>query len=785
MRIGYKFLGAFVIITVLLLGGVGMVVTGGIREYMDGLAHELVADDLKAAWIQYYVHGDQMRFGMLQVAAEPGHQRAVAERDVAHLNEMLRAFEKERPYVDFWIITDEKGVVITRLNTDKAGDKVLLDGLMEAAVANKTALVSSVLWPGEELVNEGIYVRPLLADYELNDLLTLVAVTPVLRDDMVVGTIITGDVIVGDYFTPDELAARFTGLVTWITQGNKVVSTSLILDDKRAVKMNLPPEHRESITQSMAHHHIEDVQGMKYHVIGEPIKDHRGTVIGSLNVGLPESRFVALVTKTEEDLKRFAVMGLLLILALAFISAREIVNPIRELSAAARRVARGDFDVQLKMGRIDNKDEIGDLASNFNLMAEKLGALTRDLRRSVEELSAVHEIDMDIMERLDLSSLLGFIVDKARELTDADAAFYGFVEGDMIRHHTFAGIRTNAFKNIELKEGTGLGWLAIRDGKPVVVEDFFRDKRLIDAPYEAVRKEGLVSFLAVPFISGRGDPLGVLYVANRRKTWFTEEQVRTLVTLAGQASVAVEHARLYEETKRAYEELKSLDELKSNVIANVSHELRTPITIAKGALELLMEADDPASRRSLIAMARAALLRQNMIIGDLIEAATMEKAEIGLSLDDVDISSVITVITGEFEALASQRKIDLRYDLEENLPLVRADVKRLSHVLRNLLSNAVKFTEKGSVTVEARRKEDMVEVCVSDTGIGIPKELQDKIFERLYQIDSSGTRRYGGTGMGLAIVKEIVEAHGGKITVESEVGKGSRFCFTLPAAEKR
>jgi signal transduction histidine kinase len=407
------------------------------------------------------------------------------------------------------------------------------------------------------------------------------------------------------------------------------------------------------------------------------------------------------------------------------------------------------------------------------------------LRHSFDELAAINEIDRNIITKLDLSSLLRFIVRKARELTGADAAFYSSVDGDFIRYHTFLGIRTKAFKNMKLRRGTGLGWLAVKERKPVVVEDFFSDERLKDAPHEAVRKEGLVSFLAVPFISGRGEPLGVLYVANRRKTRFTEEHIRTLVTLSGQASVALEHAKLYEETKRAYEELKTLDELKGNIIANVSHELRTPITICKGALELAWEEKDMEKRNELLKMAFDALVRQNLIVGNLIEAARMERGKRVLKLEAVNLAQIIALVCGEFEPLVIKGKIKMDVRVEEDLPMVRADYRQMRYVLRNLIHNAIKFNKPGGrVNIEAAKKKGMVEVCMSDTGIGIPKDKQEKIFERLYQVDSSITRRYGGTGMGLAIVKEIVEAHGGKIKVESEVGEGSRFCFTLPIANE-
>lgn len=433
------------------------------------------------------------------------------------------------------------------------------------------------------------------------------------------------------------------------------------------------------------------------------------------------------------------------------------------------------------------KDEKGEFAQIVHVARDitERKRMEEALRRSVEELSTINEIDKNIIKRPDLSSLLKFIVSKARELTSADAAFYSFIEGDVIRHHTFSGIRTKAFKNIKLSRGIGLGWLAVRKKEPIMVEDFFSDERLEGVPFDVVRKEGLVSFLAVPVMSAKRGPLGVLYVANRRKMRFSEEKVRTLVTLASQTSLAVGHARLYEKTRKAYEELKTLDELKSNIIANVSHELRTPITIAKGALELARNEDDPDARRRLIDMSLDALLRQNVIVGDLIDAARMDKHEFFLMPEAIDLGHVIPLVIDGFMTLAEKKNIRLIPKIEKGLPRAWADYKELKHVLRNLLSNALKFTDfGGKVTVEARQKRDLVEVCVSDTGIGIPRKLHGKIFERLYQIDSGGSRRYGGTGLGLAIAKEIVEAHGGRIWVESEPGKGSRFCFTLPTAEK-
>jgi PAS domain S-box-containing protein len=476
-------------------------------------------------------------------------------------------------------------------------------------------------------------------------------------------------------------------------------------------------------------------------------------------------------------------------------------EPVKQqLRDAIRRAAKGEtsrYDVAVRVGEnrfitIDFclQPLVGE-GGRINYLIPSAVDITKRkraeeaLRRSIEELEAVHEIDRSIITRPDLSSLLKFIVRKARELTSADAAFYSFAEGDVIRHHTFSGIRTKAFKSIELKKGTGLGWLVVGENKPVVVEDFFSDERLKDAPYDAVSEEGLVSFLSVPFMSGEGEPLGVLYVANRKKTKFAEEQVRTLVTLAAQTSVAVEHARLYEKTKKAYEKLKSLDELKDNLIANVTHELRTPLTIVMSSLEVARDERDKEERNGFLEIAMDALIHQNSIIGDLIEVSKIEKNEEKMpKLKKVDLARIIDLVSVEFTPLILRREIKTNVCVQKDLPMVRANQKQLEHILRNLFSNTIKFNKKGGkISVEARKKGEFVEVVISDTGIGIPKDKLPKVFDRFYQVDTSTDRAYGGTGLGLAVVREIVEAHGGKIGIESEPREGSRFYFTLPIAK--
>ncbi|MBU2559570.1 HAMP domain-containing histidine kinase [archaeon] len=241
----------------------------------------------------------------------------------------------------------------------------------------------------------------------------------------------------------------------------------------------------------------------------------------------------------------------------------------------------------------------------------------------------------------------------------------------------------------------------------------------------------------------------------------------------------------YAELQKAYEKLKSLDELKSNLIANVTHELRTPLFITKGALELVTDTKDEKEKNELLKMADEALGRQNLIIDDLMAASHLGDKDRFLKLEAIDIGGVISYSVEQVKDSISQKGINLEVIVEKSMPKVSASRKHTEHVMRNLLGNAIKFNKKGgSISIEARQIGEFVEVGVKDTGIGIAESDIPEVFNKFFQADASTSRTYGGTGMGLAIVKELVEAHGGKVGVESEIGHLTRFYFTLQIAKE-
>jgi signal transduction histidine kinase len=257
-----------------------------------------------------------------------------------------------------------------------------------------------------------------------------------------------------------------------------------------------------------------------------------------------------------------------------------------------------------------------------------------------------------------------------------------------------------------------------------------------------------------------------------------------------------EIVRQLEESNRklgdANEDLKELDRMKSDLLANVSHELRTPLTAIKGYTDYMLERKlGPVSEKQekgLVVMQRN-LDRLSRSISALLDFSRMDVGRLPLNLQPFALAPLVDQILTTFRSELERKRLSFTADLEPDMPPVIADREKLSAVLENLVVNAIKFTpEGGLITVSARRRpaapRPAVEIRVADTGIGIPADQVEKVFTRFHQVDTSTTRRFGGVGLGLAIVKSIVEAHGSTISVDSEPGRGSVFRFSLPVLEK-
>ena len=240
------------------------------------------------------------------------------------------------------------------------------------------------------------------------------------------------------------------------------------------------------------------------------------------------------------------------------------------------------------------------------------------------------------------------------------------------------------------------------------------------------------------------------------------------------------------ELQEALQRVSELSQLKANFISNISHELRTPLTHVKGYIELLVSeslGSISEEQKHALQVSQQASNRLEGLIEDLIMVSLASRGELSIKQEDMDIRRIVSLAVKTSITKAQARGIDLKADADENIPFVQGDSQKIGWVLGHLIDNGIKFTSTGgSVIVGLKREgENLVSVSVADTGIGIhPDKLKD-IFEPFHQIDGSSTRRYGGTGLGLSLVRQIIEAHGSMIDVQSVEGRGSIFKFPLLA----
>ena len=294
---------------------------------------------------------------------------------------------------------------------------------------------------------------------------------------------------------------------------------------------------------------------------------------------------------------------------------------------------------------------------------------------------------------------------------------------------------------------------------------------------------GAKSALVVP-LRLRGQVIGALdfVEADRDREW-SEDDIALVEAVADQVALAVENARAYEEIQKTAVRLREMDTLKSQFLANMSHELRTPLNSIIGFSRVLLKGiDGPLTDLQKTDLASIHNNGQYLLglINDILDVSRIEAGKLELIFEPVDLRPIIDGVMSTAIGLVKDKQVKLRKEVADDLPIVRADSTRIRQAILNLVSNAAKFTDEGSITVRAWADEESITISVSDTGTGIPKEYWELIFQEFQQVDGSATRRAGGTGLGLPISRHFVELHGGRIWVESEMGVGSTFTFTLP-----
>jgi signal transduction histidine kinase/ligand-binding sensor domain-containing protein len=445
---------------------------------------------------------------------------------------------------------------------------------------------------------------------------------------------------------------------------------------------------------------------------------------------------------------------------------------------------------------------LGTLANSMSVALQN-ARLFNETQQRAAEMATVTEVSTAIASQLDLDALIQKVGDLMKDLFQANIVFLAFLDK-----------KTNTIKfpyqygdDISpIKFGEGLTSTIIKTGDAQLINKDV-NARYDELGIERTGKEA-ASFLGVPIITGK-EIIGVISVqSTEQENRFDEDDKRLLSTIASNVGVAIHNARLFEDTIKAQAEAEearkiaeSANEAKSAFLSTVSHELRTPLTSVIGFAKIirkrlsekifpLVNGDDKkvekvkeqVSQNLDVVISEGE--RLTTLINDVLDLAKIEAGKMEWHIENVDMSSVIDQALAATAAVFDSKKLKLKKKLTKDIPTLKGDRDKLIQVLINLLSNAAKFTDEGEVVCSTAIKNENFIISVTDTGMGISEEDLEKVFDKFKQVGDTLTDKPKGTGLGLPISREIIEYHGGKIWVESELGKGSTFSFSLPIAGK-
>ena len=426
------------------------------------------------------------------------------------------------------------------------------------------------------------------------------------------------------------------------------------------------------------------------------------------------------------------------------------------------------------------------------------------LREQAEALRTLNEMGKTISAELDLHNTVQAVTNAATELTGArfGSFFYNVIneEGASYMLYTLSGVPVEAFAHFPMPRATDLFGPTFRGEGVVRIDDVKLDPRYgKNSPYYGMPEGHLpvTSYLAVPVVSRSGEVLGGLFFGHPEPAVFTERDEITVSGLASQAAIAMDNARLYETAKKAqtaaekaaaenerlYRQAEESSRLKEEFLATISHELRTPLSAILGWARMLRlgQLSEENISKALDTIERNARA-QAQLVDDLLDVSRIITGKLRMDVRPADPNSFIDAAVESVKPAADAKGVRVQKVIDTGPISIPGDPVRLQQVVWNLLSNAIKFTPRGGrVQIRSERVNSHLEIVVSDTGQGISPEFLPHVFDRFRQADQKTSRQHGGMGLGLAIVRHLVELHGGMVSASSEgEGKGATFTVMLP-----
>jgi signal transduction histidine kinase len=498
--------------------------------------------------------------------------------------------------------------------------------------------------------------------------------------------------------------------------------------------------------------------------------------------------------KLNASILRAAVLllaGLAVSALAASLLARSMVQPIRTLARGARRIGQGELNQQIV---VNTGDELEGLANQFNRMSAQLRDSYRGLERKVEvrtaELTASLEFQTATAEILrvlsrsptDLQPVLQAVAARSVLLCRAHGSRVWLPDGDHLRamtgYQVEGGAESGRDDVLPLDSASVVG-RAFVERRTMHVEDI---AALLDSNYPASREAqsrlGFRTVLAVPMVR-EGASVGIITVLRKEVHPFSNAEVRLVETFADQAVIAIQNARLFQEIEDKSRQLQVANQHKSEFLANMSHELRTPLNAIIGFSEVLTEQMFGELNAKQMEYLRDIHSSGQHLLSK-IEAGRME-----LDLSCFDLGLLLENAMILVRERAQRNGLSLSLEVGDGLAEWVADARKIKQVVVNLLSNAVKFTPAGgSVRMSVQRVEaagqSIAEVSVADTGVGIAPKDQAMVFDEFRQAGGDYLQKAEGTGLGLSLAKRFVELHGGTLVVDSQLGEGATFTFSLP-----
>lgn len=503
-----------------------------------------------------------------------------------------------------------------------------------------------------------------------------------------------------------------------------------------------------------------------------------------------ESTFLAPIdSQTRTTITVITILAVLVTITAVYLGQR-LASPIVKLTSVAQQVAQGDLTIQAP---VDSLDESGQLATAFNFMTTQIRELINTLEERVadrtRDLKLSAEVARQVTTQLNLDELLPELVEQMRETFDLYYASV-FLFDEASQHLVLAAGTRTAGQQM-LREGMSF---AI-ETQPSAVAKAAREKQTIvmnDVSTETIHIPNpnlpdTQSEIVLPMLVGN-QLIGVLGLQSEIKDRFSPADVEIFSTLAEQIAIAVNNAQLYRRQAQLAEELRHADQTKTQFLASMSHELRTPLNGIMNFTEMVslgMMGPINEEQKELLDQSLHSSKHLLDLINDVLDITKIQAGRLNLFIEENvnlydEINSAINIV----KPLIRVGHVTLVEDIDDDLPLIAGDKRRVRQILLNLASNAAKFTDEGTITISAKNQGDHVLFAVIDTGKGISKDMRAIIFEPFIQT-VDGIKHAQGTGLGLPITKSLVEAHGGRLWVESEVGAGSAFYASIPVKRQQ